>query len=151
MSKIARSFPLLTVLLLCALFLTQCKGSEKCGPGMSPLTDMDSDCVANESDNCPLIYNPDQGDGDDDGAGYWCDQDDQDDAVGPSQALIRKSLLDSQAFFVGAECYVVLTNKSDPDLFLVNQETTPDDATILCNIISCDELITLDIRDPSCD
>lgn len=63
---------------------------------MSPLADMDSDCVADESDNCPLLYNPDQGDGDADGAGYACDQDDQDDAVGPTQEMIVDDVTPSE-------------------------------------------------------
>lgn len=38
-----------------------------------PANDKDGDCVADSVDNCPGIYNPDQGDGDKDGVGDVCD------------------------------------------------------------------------------
>jgi len=73
----------LTLVMLCLVFAS-CKGGQKCGPGSSPLSDADSDCVADESDNCPLSYNPAQSDGDEDGVGAECDSNDADDTVAVS-------------------------------------------------------------------
>ena len=43
--------------------------------------DSDNDGVADEEDNCPEDYNPDQVDTDDDGLGDECDDDDDDDGI----------------------------------------------------------------------
>ncbi|MBM4354479.1 MAG: hypothetical protein FJ109_11925 [Deltaproteobacteria bacterium] len=43
--------------------------------------DVDLDSVPNVSDNCPDLYNPNQSDLDDDGAGDTCDPDDDNDTV----------------------------------------------------------------------
>lgn len=72
-----------TLLLATSLGLSSCKGGT-CAAVMSALEDADSDCVADSGDNCPLIYNPSQFDGDEDGMGYTCDVDDGDDSVGPA-------------------------------------------------------------------
>jgi hypothetical protein len=44
--------------------------------------DLDADGVANESDNCVQLYNPDQADHEGDGLGDVCDPDDDGDGVG---------------------------------------------------------------------
>lgn len=72
-----------TLLLAASLGLSSCKGGT-CAAVISALEDADSDCVADSGDNCPLIYNPSQFDGDEDGMGYTCDVDDGDDSVGPA-------------------------------------------------------------------
>lgn len=69
------------LLLLMPFFLNACEGGE-CAATDSPLTDADSDCIEDGGDNCPLIYNPEQFDGDEDGVGVPCDSDDTDDTVG---------------------------------------------------------------------
>ena len=43
--------------------------------------DRDHDCVDDSSDNCPLNYNPDQLDTDNDGQGNACDADDDNDGI----------------------------------------------------------------------
>lgn len=68
-------------LILMPFFLNACEGGE-CAATDSPLTDADSDCIEDGGDNCPLIYNPEQFDGDEDGVGVPCDSDDTDDTVG---------------------------------------------------------------------
>ncbi len=40
---------------------------------LSQLADVDGDGVPNTTDNCPMVYNPDQADGDADGIGTACD------------------------------------------------------------------------------
>lgn len=72
------------------ILMSQCSGGVKCGPGLDPLTDADSDCIADSSDNCPLVFNPAQTDTDDDGAGSSCDPDDNDAAVGPSTLVLQQ-------------------------------------------------------------
>lgn len=52
-----------------------CSGNE-CAATSDYITDIDSDCVDDSSDNCVGTYNPDQFDGDEDGIGYACDSDD---------------------------------------------------------------------------
>lgn len=63
-----------------AAFFSSCEGGT-CAATDNPLTDADSDCVEDSGDNCPLVYNPDQFDGDEDGQGFDCDSDDSDEAV----------------------------------------------------------------------
>lgn len=74
------------------LILVSCKGGVKCGPGEDALTDADSDCIADDSDNCPLDYNPDQVDTDEDEAGLACDIDDSDESVGPDYDVSETTL-----------------------------------------------------------
>lgn len=94
---INRSF--LCLALFCAvLFFINCKGGTKCGPGSDPLTDADSDCVEDESDNCPLMYNPSQIDADDDGIGAECDIDDSDDTVGNTESVMDSTFLQDSAW-----------------------------------------------------
>ncbi len=64
-------------------FFSSCEGGT-CAATDNPLTDADSDCVEDSGDNCPLVYNPDQFDGDEDGQGFDCDSDDNDEAVAVS-------------------------------------------------------------------
>jgi len=52
-------------------------------PGFPAAADPDSDAVCTASDNCPGVSNPDQADGDFDGAGSACDCDDSNAAVYP--------------------------------------------------------------------
>jgi len=47
--------------------------------GTPAIVDTDSDGIADSSDNCPLVYNPDQADDDGDGKGDVCDNDQDDD------------------------------------------------------------------------
>ncbi|MBF0104436.1 MAG: hypothetical protein HQM16_03810 [Deltaproteobacteria bacterium] len=62
------------------LFIIQlsCSGNQ-CAASANFLDDDDSDCVADTADNCLGWFNPDQYDGDDDGVGSTCDNDDTDD------------------------------------------------------------------------
>jgi hypothetical protein len=46
-----------------------------------PVLDQDSDGIPDNTDNCPLTYNPDQADNDGDGQGNVCDDDDDNDGV----------------------------------------------------------------------
>jgi hypothetical protein len=84
-SKIFGRFTKRPYVFLCLFFLpfllNACEGGE-CAATDSPLTDADSDCIEDGGDNCPLIYNPEQFDGDEDGVGVPCDSDDTDDTVG---------------------------------------------------------------------
>lgn len=73
-----------TLLLIFLVTFSSCKGG-LCSATEDGLTDADSDCLADTADNCPVNYNPDQFDGDEDGQGAACDSDDGDDSV----ALIK--------------------------------------------------------------
>lgn len=64
-------------LALILVAFTQCKGG-LCAAKDDGLNDADSDCFADLSDNCPVTYNPDQFDGDEDSQGEACDVDDAD-------------------------------------------------------------------------
>ena len=44
----------------------------------NPVVDIDDDGIPDYLDNCPIVYNPDQADSDDDGIGNACDDDDND-------------------------------------------------------------------------
>lgn len=79
-------------LVLSVTIFVSCKGGVKCGPGEDALTDADSDCIADDSDNCPLDYNPDQVDTDEDEAGLACDIDDGDESVGPDYDVSETTL-----------------------------------------------------------
>lgn len=104
-------------LLIIAAATAACKGGEKCGPGSSPLSDADSDCISDESDNCPLEYNPAQADGDEDGVGFSCDSDDANDAV-------AVSLNDGQAlmavFYVFPDETIMTQPSSSCPLSIIN-------------------------------
>ena len=50
-------------------------------PTPTPVPDSDGDGVADDSDNCPSVVNPDQSDLDTDGLGDGCDDDDDGDGV----------------------------------------------------------------------
>lgn len=67
-------------LVLMLVAFTQCKGG-LCAARDDALSDADSDCFADLSDNCPVVYNPDQFDGDEDSQGEACDSDDTDSAA----------------------------------------------------------------------
>lgn len=54
------------------------------GTGAQPITDADSDGVADASDNCPTVANPDQANFDGDSQGDACDSDDDNDGVSDS-------------------------------------------------------------------
>lgn len=114
---------------------------------MDPLTDMDSDCVENESDNCPLLYNPSQGDGDDDDVGFACDQDDSDDTIGPALAYVNRAALDDNTLWVNNVCYVVDNTETVPD----GESAPATDFPVLCRVISCGDLDMLDISHPLCN
>ncbi len=43
-------------------------------PGIDPATDRDGDCIPDDTDNCPDVYNPDQENRDGDAFGDACDQ-----------------------------------------------------------------------------
>lgn len=65
-------------IILCALalvFVASCKGGASCGPLSDSQSDFDADCLENDSDNCPLVFNPAQVDIDDDDIGDACDLD----------------------------------------------------------------------------
>lgn len=108
---------LLLVLFLSLTLLSGCKGGT-CGPLTSPLADADSDCVEDGADNCVFIYNPTQFDGDEDGVGFACDDDDTDDSValkvptvfvpgypsaGESLPALAKTTDDCRYFLVGCD------------------------------------------------
>lgn len=106
------------------LVLTSCKGGT-CAGQTDPLSDKDSDCVADSGDNCPLEYNPSQFDGDEDGLGFACDSDDTDDTIGTTE-LIKSEVLpfvrETPYVFPGEETTVIgLQSFDDPacDYFLV--------------------------------
>lgn len=82
----------ISLIIFILFFLNACKGGVKCGPGINALDDADSDCIVDESDNCPLVYNPAQVDVDEDGAGSSCDQDDTNELVGPSYSVSERML-----------------------------------------------------------
>lgn len=52
------------------VFGHHCLGLHECNPDL----DLDNDEAANNDDNCPFWYNPDQTDGDGDGLGNVCDR-----------------------------------------------------------------------------
>lgn len=72
------------------LFQIHCSGNE-CAATANFITDIDSDCVDDASDNCVGWNNVDQFDGDSDGVGVACDADDADDA---NVATVRTSETD---------------------------------------------------------
>lgn len=51
----------------------------------TPLLDSDGDGIADNNDNCPADYNPDQTDSDGDGLGNACDPDDDNDGIPDSE------------------------------------------------------------------
>lgn len=57
--------------------VVDCRDTNTCPndpcPGIDPATDPDGDCIPNNEDNCPNVYNPDQEDRDGDGFGDVCD------------------------------------------------------------------------------
>lgn len=61
------------ILLLLCFPLIQCDGHE-CAATSTILTDQDSDCIEDASDNCPNDYNPNQEDTDEDTFGDACDE-----------------------------------------------------------------------------
>lgn len=69
------------ILLIFSCCMLSCKGDDQCGALSNPLSDADSDCVEDTSDNCPLVYNPSQLDIDEDGVGRACDSNDNDSSV----------------------------------------------------------------------
>lgn len=94
-SKIHSTF-LVILLSFSALQLSSCKGGA-CAATDSALEDADSDCVADTGDNCGLLYNPDQFDGDEDGVGAACDADDTNDAVA-NITVVAASISTSENF-----------------------------------------------------
>lgn len=70
-----RNFIYLACVLCLSAPFAACSGNE-CSASSDYLDDIDSDCVADASDNCVGTYNPDQFDGDEDEIGYACDADD---------------------------------------------------------------------------
>ena len=77
-----KSYFVIAALLL--MLTAACEGGPLCGPLSDPQSDVDADCVENNSDNCPDVYNPDQIDLDTDGLGAACDENDGDAACGPN-------------------------------------------------------------------
>lgn len=73
----------------CISFVTACTGSDDSGDEseielsqiinetkLSPapsVDDLDLDGITDDQDNCPSLFNPDQGDTDQDGIGNFCD------------------------------------------------------------------------------
>ena len=60
---------------------TQLTTFSSTNPTFGHRLDRDHDCVDDSSDNCPLHYNPDQLDTDNDGQGNACDADDDNDGI----------------------------------------------------------------------
>lgn len=77
------------LVLICSLQIS-CTGNE-CSATANFITDIDSDCVDDASDNCVGWDNVDQFDGDEDGVGAACDADDTDDT---NVATVRGTLMD---------------------------------------------------------
>jgi hypothetical protein len=75
-----KALSLLITVTLLGLLQSACNGND-CSALTDPLTDGDSDCIADSSDNCPGIANFDQSDLDGDGVGAACDADDTDENV----------------------------------------------------------------------
>lgn len=78
------------ILVLACSFQISCDGNE-CSATANFISDIDSDCVDDASDNCVGWDNVDQFDGDDDGVGAACDADDADDT---NVATVRNPMLD---------------------------------------------------------
>lgn len=57
------------------------------GPCEGGITDTDSDGVADDDDNCPLVANADQADNDQDGEGDVCDADDDNDGISDADEI----------------------------------------------------------------
>lgn len=78
------------VILLCGFFslsFSACRGG-LCAGQTDAQDDVDSDCEADDTDNCIMVYNPQQFDGDDDGVGAECDADDNDEGVASISAEV---------------------------------------------------------------
>ena len=60
-------------LILLGLALAHCEGDSLCGATVSPGADADSDCVTDDGDNCPFLYNPAQVDVDENEIGDSCE------------------------------------------------------------------------------
>ena len=116
-------------LIIIGLNTAACKGGAKCGPSVDPLSDADSDCLIDSSDNCPLSYNPAQFDGDEDGVGNICDSDDADDTVGTTTAVSDSAFLQ---LGLDAEGYVFPEDAGDMKIYDL------DDPDCEYYIISCD-------------
>lgn len=84
----------ITKCILMAFFvlnLSHCSGDE-CSASKNFITDIDSDCVDDSSDNCVGLYNPDQFDGDEDSVGALCDADDTADTTTGVNLIKENSL-----------------------------------------------------------
>lgn len=108
--------PLFTALFLfvAVLVFNSCQGGT-CAATDSPLDDADSDCIADGSDNCPLIYNPTQFDADTDGVGTDCDADDTDDTVADissADSTMELSLLNQESTFLQDTPYTMPSDEN---------------------------------------
>lgn len=92
------------------------------------MLDVDSDCTSDENDNCVVIYNPQQFDGDDDGVGAECDADDADEGVASLSAEVLTNIsadasaLDSAPDFSGEYVMTSSTCAATDNTLSITQE-----------------------------
>lgn len=113
------------ILILIFIMHTACSGGE-CAATSDFLTDIDSDCIDDDSDNCVGWYNPHQFDGDDDGIGAACDSDDTDSSVA-AVAWIEEPEADMMGHYA-------LLNKRQSihdSVYLLTQSSCPDQDHVL--------------------
>jgi len=85
MNNRIRGIKMFQILLFGCLLMTLYQACNNEPVDFVKITDTDSDGMADDIDNCPLISNPDQGDIDNDGIGDVCDNDSDNDGVSDTE------------------------------------------------------------------